>query len=77
VSTGTSSKIVPAYVVEVVDTTAAGDVFNGNLAAALCRDLPLEEALVHAQAAAALSVQCLGAQPSAPTRNAIDRFLAA
>jgi ribokinase len=77
VSTGTSNKIVPGYVVEVVDTTAAGDVFNGNLAAALCRDLQLEDALVYAQAAAALSVQCLGAQPSAPTRSAIDTFLAA
>jgi ribokinase len=71
------SKIVPAYVVDVVDTTAAGDVFNGNLAAALCRDLPLEEAVVYAQAAAALSVQCLGAQPSAPTRSAVDNFLTA
>jgi ribokinase len=71
-----SSKIVPAHVVDVVDTTAAGDVFNGNLAAALCRDLQLEDALAYAQAAAALSVQCLGAQPSAPTRVAIDAFLA-
>ena len=75
VSTGASSKIVPANVVEVVDTTAAGDVFNGNLAAALCRGLQLEYAVVYAQAAAALSVQSLGAQPSAPTRSAIDTFL--
>jgi ribokinase len=76
-STGASSKIVPAHVVDVVDTTAAGDVFNGNLAAALCRDLKLEDALAYAQAAAALSVQRLGAQPSAPTRSSIDAFLAA
>jgi ribokinase len=76
-STGASSKIVPAYVVDVVDTTAAGDVFNGNLAAALCQGRQLEDALVYAQAAAALSVQCLGAQPSAPTRSAIDTFLTA
>jgi ribokinase len=75
-STGVSSKIVPGYVVDVVDTTAAGDVFNGNLAAALCRDLQLEDAVVYAQAAAALSVQFVGAQPSAPTRSAIDTFLA-
>ncbi len=75
-STGASSKIVPGYAVNVVDTTAAGDVFNGNLAAALCRDLRLEDAVVYAQAAAALSVQCLGAQPSAPTRESIDSFLA-
>jgi ribokinase len=74
-STGASGKIVPAHAVDVVDTTAAGDVFNGNLAAALCRDLQLEDALAYAQAAAALSVQRLGAQPSAPTRSAIDAFL--
>ena len=74
-STETSSEIVPGHVVDVVDTTAAGDVFNGNLAAALCRDLELEDAVRYAQAAAALSVQCLGAQPSAPTRSAIDAFL--
>jgi sugar/nucleoside kinase (ribokinase family) len=43
----------------------------------LCRDLQLEDALAYAQAAAALSVQRLGAQPSAPTRSAIDAFLAA
>jgi len=77
VSTETLSKIVPAYVVEAIDTTAAGDVFNGNLAAALSRGLQLEDALAYAQAAAALSVQCLGAQPSAPTRRAIDDFLSA
>jgi ribokinase len=77
VSTEASSEILPAHVVDVVDTTAAGDVFNGNLAAALCRDLQLEDALAYAQSAAALSVQCLGAQPSAPTRSAIDAFLAA
>ncbi|MCZ6709110.1 MAG: ribokinase [Gammaproteobacteria bacterium] len=76
-STEAFNKIVPGYVVDVVDTTAAGDVFNGNLAAALCRDLQLEDALVYAQAAAALSVQRLGAQPSAPMRSAIDTFLSA
>ena len=76
-STEASSKIAPAYVVDAVDTTAAGDVFNGNFAAALCRGLELEDAVAYAQAAAALSVQSLGAQPSAPTRSAIDIFLAA
>ncbi|MCZ6862564.1 MAG: PfkB family carbohydrate kinase [Alphaproteobacteria bacterium] len=60
-----------------VDTSAAGDFFNGNLAAALCRDLQLEDALVYAQAAAARSVQCLGAQSNAPTVSAIDSLLTA
>jgi sugar/nucleoside kinase (ribokinase family) len=54
--------------------TAAGGK-GANQAAALCRGLQLEDAVVYAQAAAALSVQCLGAQPSAPTRSAIDGFL--
>ncbi len=62
---------VPAFKVEPVDTTAAGDVFNGALAVALAERLALREALRFAQAAAAISVTRLGAQPSAPTRAEI------
>jgi ribokinase len=65
----------PAYAVDAVDTTAAGDVFNGCLAAALTHGRGLEQAIAFAQAAAALSVQTLGAQTSAPGRAAIDDFL--
>jgi ribokinase len=67
--------MVPAYKAESVDTTAAGDVFNGALAVALAEARPLEEALRFAQAAAALSVTRAGAQPSAPTRAEIEAFL--
>ena len=67
---------IAAFAVEAVDTTAAGDVFNGALAVALAEGRPLPDACRWACAAAALSVQCLGAQPSAPTRVAIERFLA-
>jgi len=61
--------------VKAVDTTAAGDVFNGQLAVALTEGLALEKAIVLAHAAAALSVQTLGAQSSVPRREKTDEFL--
>lgn len=67
---------VPAFKVKAVDTTAAGDVFNGALAVALAEGLPLAQAVRFANAAGALSVTKLGAQPSAPTRSQIQRLLA-
>jgi ribokinase len=66
---------VPAFKVDPVDTTAAGDVFNGALAVALAEQAPLVAALRFAQAAAAISVTRPGAQPSAPTRLEIGAFL--
>ena len=66
---------VPAFKVDAVDTTAAGDVFNGALAVALAEKLPLSEALRFAQAAAAISVTRPGAQPSAPTRPEINKLI--
>jgi ribokinase len=70
-----SEGFLPAFRVEAVDTTAAGDVFNGVLAVALAERRPLSEALRFAQAAAAVSVTRPGAQPSAPTRAEIESFL--
>jgi len=67
--------LVPGFKVEAVDATAAGDVFNGALAVALAEEKPLKEAVMFANAAGALSVTKLGAQPSAPTRAEIDGFL--
>jgi len=67
--------MVRGYAVEAVDSTAAGDVFNGALAVALCEGRPLRDAVVFANAAAALSVTRLGAQPSIPRRREIDAFL--
>ncbi|HEX2846867.1 MAG: ribokinase [Chitinophagaceae bacterium] len=61
--------VVAAQKVETVDTTAAGDVFNGALAVALCKGDSLEEAVGFACEAAALSVTRLGAQSSIPYRN--------
>lgn len=69
------SQIVPGFKVEAVDTTAAGDVFNGAVAVALCENTSLEDSIRFANAAGALSVTKLGAQPSAPTRQEIEGFL--
>ncbi len=67
--------IVPGFSVNAVDTTAAGDVFNGVLALSLSEDMPLVDGVRFSNAAAALSVTRLGAQPSAPYRKEIEDFL--
>ena len=66
---------VPGYLVEAVDTTAAGDCFCGALAAALDEGLDLAKAARRANAAAALSTTHRGAQPSLPTRVELDDFI--
>ncbi|NUV00326.1 ribokinase [Marinitoga sp. 1154] len=60
---------------KVVDTTAAGDVFNGALAVALEEGKNIKEAIKFAAAAAGISVTRKGAQSSIPTRNEVDNFL--
>jgi ribokinase len=67
--------VVPGFNVPAVDTTGAGDIFNGALAVALGEAQPLAQAVRFANAAAALSVTRRGAQLSAPTRRQIDRLL--
>jgi ribokinase len=69
------SVYVPGFRVDAVDTTAAGDTFNGALAVALGEGLDIEPALRFANAAAAISVTRAGAQASVPTRAEVDRFL--
>ena len=66
----------PAFPVTAVDTTAAGDAFNGVLAAGLLAGLALEDAIVRANAAGALCVTKRGAQESLPKGEEIDAFLA-
>ena len=66
---------VPAFPVETVDTTAAGDTFCGALAAELSRGRNWEETLNFASAAAAICVTRMGAQPSIPTETDVRNFL--
>jgi len=65
---------VPAVPVEAVDSTAAGDAFNGGLAAALAEGRPMDQALARANLAGALAATRLGAQPSLPTLAQLDDF---
>lgn len=74
-ATSEGAKLVPGFAVKAVDTTAAGDTFNGALAVALAEGQTLEEAVRFANAAAAISVTRKGAQPSAPARREILRLL--
>jgi ribokinase len=66
---------VPGYRVEAVDTTGAGDCFNGALAVALAHGLTLVDAARYANAAAALAVTRFGAQSSMPTDEDVQEFL--
>ena len=67
-------EVVPAHKVNAVDTTAAGDVYNGALCAALAEGATLTDALHFAAKASAISVTRAGAQPSIPTRAEVDNF---
>lgn len=69
-------QLIPAFKVKAVDTTAAGDIFNGTLAVALAEGRTIPQAARFASAAAAISVTRMGAQTSAPMRKEIDKWLA-
>ncbi|MDN3612490.1 ribokinase [Vibrio ostreicida] len=66
---------ISGFNVEVTDTTAAGDTFNGALITGVLEDLPLKSAIKFAHAAAAISVTRFGAQTSIPTRHEVEAFL--
>lgn len=67
-------ELFPAFKVHASDTTAAGDCFNGVLAAGLDQGLSIREAILPALKAAAISVTRAGAQPSMPEREEVERF---
>lgn len=73
-STGNTTHI-PAFPVDAIDSTAAGDAFNGAFAVALMRGYGSEESVRFASAAAALSVTRHGAQPSMATLPELQHFL--
>lgn len=69
------SFFLPAFPVKAVDTTAAGDAFNGALAVAIASGESLRRAVVWGAAAGALCATKVGAQPAMPNRQAFDTFL--
>lgn len=66
---------IPAIKVAVVDTTGAGDTFNGALGSALAKEIPYAEAVQQASIAASLAVTKLGAQSAMPTLEELERHL--
>ena len=67
---------VPAFAVEVTDSTGAGDAFNGALASALAQGTTLHDAVVRGAAAGALACTKLGVIPALPTASELERLLA-
>lgn len=66
---------IKGFIVKAIDTTAAGDTFNGALLARLLEGETLKDAIYFAHAAAAITVTGKGAQTSIPSRAQIDAFL--
>lgn len=67
-------QVFPSFPVNAVDSTGAGDAFNGALACALAEGRPLEQAVVFANAAGALTVTRRGVQDALPSRREIDEL---
>lgn len=68
---GSRHVTVEGFATEAVDTTGAGDTFNGALGVALAESMPFEEAVRFANAAASLSVEKFGAQGGMPKREEV------
>jgi len=71
---GSQTTLIPAHKVEAVDTTAAGDVFNGAFTLALSEGKSFIDAVSFACKASAISVTRIGAQASAPYREETEQF---
>ena len=72
--TAETAQVIPTLRVEAVDTTAAGDTFNGEFVTALAEGMPEAEAIAFGNKAAAISVTRKGAQTSIPTRGEVDGY---
>lgn len=75
VADGDRYEMMPVFKVDAVDTTGAGDAYNGGFVTALSEGLDIVDAGRFAAATAALSVQKMGTTPSMPTREEIEAFL--
>lgn len=75
VSDGNIEEFVSSFKVKAIDTTGAGDAFNGGLVTALSEGKGIVEAARFASAVAALSVQKMGTSMSMPLRSEVDKFL--
>lgn len=73
---GQATQLIAAFAVTPVDTTAAGDAFVGGFAVALAEGRSMAEAVRWGNAAGALATTKLGAQPSLPSRAAVEALLA-
>ena len=67
-------KLIPAFKVKPVDTTGAGDAFNGALAVALAEGKSLKDAVLFANMVAAIKVTKPGAQEGLPWRREVEEF---
>ena len=65
----------PAFPIDPVDTTAAGDAFTAAIGVAIAENMPMDPAVRFANAAGALACTGMGAQPSLPTRQQVETFL--
>ena len=72
---GNEAILIPGRNVKAVDTTGAGDCFVGALAAQLAQGQSIRDALAHANAAASICVQRMGAAPSMPTASEVKEIL--
>jgi ribokinase len=72
---GEHGQLVSGFKVDAIDTTGAGDAFNGGFAHALSIGTPIVEAMTFANSVAALSVTKIGTAPAMPYREEIDQFL--
>lgn len=73
-SIGSISQLVPAHKVNVVDTTGAGDTFVGAMASILKPDFSnIFEAIDYGQKASSITIEVMGAQPSIPTREMVEK----
>ncbi len=70
-----SAHTIPAFKVKAIDTTGAGDAFNGGFAVALGEKMPLLDAIRFANATAAISVTRPGTAPSMPNRAEVEALL--